>query len=401
MAKKTSKKTTAASSKVPTKAEKPKKGQTTPLKDFFEESGIRFDMSVSKILKEIEQKLGKDRYKQWYDVSIARQMGKTPSANEYCVFQNADEVNTLFSLQAPVSLAVCTWLADQVTCHGKGEVTVGDLGCGAGVLAGWLAKQHPSHRVHGFDALPNLVLAAAESQKRKNLAFHTWDYEAGPSPIGKKCEVLVSCFGIDFPPCSGAIHPKSVETLRAGEFYESQKAYFQTFFRNWRSGAVEGGTLYCALRIPFDSMFLAFVDGGIEEGWDFDIDRSTSLFVGAESFPAMVFHARSPRLLAEDEVLAKWCYSQLKEKLNQRLYGTVALTLYRTLQNKVLVKQETIEADSVRSYEAVVGHAGTTAFQFTHGTTGYAFLRFFPLTDLGTLDVSSPEELWFDSPFDL
>ena len=180
------------------------------------------------------------------------------------------------------------------------------MGCGGGLLAGWLAHQYPACQVIGFDSLPNLLAAAAETQQAPNLAFVTWNYANDLLASNHRCDVLVSCFGIDFPQWKGDLHPLDSATLRSGEFYDSRKHLMKSFFRCWRSAMKDGGRLFCVFRIPYDSAFLAVIDAAHEEGWAFEPAQSTKLYVGGESFPAIAFTARRARAIPEDDVLRHW-----------------------------------------------------------------------------------------------
>jgi len=357
------------------------------LQSHFEKAGVLFGQSNSQILRKLNRLMGTERCEAWKTFSYRRFHGLATEGNEYDFFSSAAELNTLFSLQSRVSLRVCEWLAEQVSAHINDGERVGDLGCGGGILAGWLAQQHPQCKVVGFDALPHLLAAAAETQQAPNLEFVAWDYAKGPLSAHERCDMLVSCFGIDFPHEKADCHPLDVTTLRAGSYYDSRKHLMKSFFRCWRSAINAGGRFVGVFRVPDDTLFLAAVDAAHEEGWAYEPGLSTKLNVGAERFPAMTFTARDSRVLPEDDVLWHWI-GEASSDLSET-YGTEAICLYRRLADKKMLKEESQTWEDGPRFHAVVGTADSTGFEFTHATSGYARLKLIPL------DKAAKAEPWF------
>lgn len=355
-----------------------------------------FDQSNSKILRKLDRLMGTERCEAWKSFSYRRHHGVEIKGTEYDFFQNAAELNTLFSLQSHVSLRVCEWISQHVaSCITNGQ-RICDLGCGGGILAGWLAQQYPQCEVVGCDSLSHLIAAAAETQQALNLALITWDYANSPYPFRSRCDILVSCFGIDFPPLKDDLHPLDAATLRAGPFYDSRKQLMKSFFRNWRSAINDDGKLFGVFRIPSDSCFLAALDAAHEEGWEFEPALSTKLSVGAEYFPAMTFSARWAQVLPEDEVLWQWVGAAASDP--KETYATEAICLYRSLVGKKVIREESKVWDIIGiTFHAVVGTANSTGFEFTHGTSGFARLKLIALDAVETAQPwFLPEELQFD-----
>lgn len=367
----------------------------TPLQAHFEKAGVLFGQTTSKILRKLASLMGTERCEKWKTFSYHRHHGLETSGNEYSFFQRAVELNTLFSLQSRVTLRVCEWLCSQVDPLALNGKRIGDLGCGGGVLTGWLALQHPQCRVVGFDSLPHVLAAAAETQKSPNLRFMQWDYHDDVLRSDDKCDVLVSCFGVDFPPWRKHTHPLSGDTLRTGEFYETRKKLMRAFFGSWRSAIVDGGKLFCVLRIPWDIDFLAVQDAAHEQGWTFEAEQSGKLSVGSEAFPAMTFTAHTSPPLAEEEVLWHWVGGKRAATAQEELVGTEAFCVYRSLPDKTILKEASHAWDDDVAFHAVVGTSHSQGFQFTRATSGYA--RFGYCSDVEKADPwFPPEELSFD-----
>jgi hypothetical protein len=400
VAKKASKKSVRRTSKnasgrsgVPPKAS----GRVIPvaaLKGFFEDSGVRFDLTTNKILDSLLKQMGPERFRRWQSISSARHMGREYEGNEYAFFDNAAELNTVFSLQAPVSLAVCSWLSEQVSRHANDKPTIGDLGCGAGILAGWLARNHPDSSVYGFDALSNVVEAAETSQKAPHLQFHQWDYAAEPYRLSTHCDLLISCFGLDFPTDERTQYRHSLEDLsiRGMPYYEKMKRWFLPIYQHWRSASRDGATAYLVFRIPDDGLFLAAVDAAHEAGWTFDVNRYHAVEVGSERFPAMTFLAASSPLLPEQVVLGAWARKDLKKGFPTILKDTAAISVFRSLANKSIAKAESRTYDDGHIMKGIVGTAGNVGFRFTHATTGFARLQLMSAMDALEYGPGFPED---------
>ena len=366
--------------------------RVSPLQRHFEKAGIRFDLAEQEILAEIKKIMGGKRHTTWRTASLARQEGRGCPEEEYRALHTAEEVNTLFSLQSHASLKVCDWLATQVSEARLQEGHIGDLGCGAGVLAGWLAKQHPACQVVGLDALPNMVQVAASSQKARNLSFRSWDYANAAYPEPHAFDVLVSCFGVDFP-ILRAMPPHSLvgEPVRKEPLYRQMHEFLRPFFRGWRTAIKDGGKLFAVLRIPGPAAFLGAVDAAHGEGWKLDISRFDYVATGTERCPALAFAAEQAPPCTEEVLVSLWCRNGFRTLLHE-LPDAVADCVYRSLGSQVVKKKEVRTYDDGYAMEALVGHVGYLGFQYTHATTGFARLK------LMSLDEAEHAEPWFPTP---
>ena len=227
---------------------------------------------------------------------------------EYLTLRTAEEVNALFGLQSHITLMVCDWLAAQVAHSGLTGGRIADLGCGSGLLTSWLAKQHPDCEVVGWDGMRNFVEIASESQRKPNLSFHTWNYTEETCPEPHSFDVLVTCFGVDFP-----IHremlpiPLGTDSLRLTDIYREIRQLMRTFFAGWATAIKKNGYLYAVLRSPSEPAFLGVVDAAHDAGWHLDTERYEYLSCKEESFPAMPFRAVSAPAHTEEVVRSLWC----------------------------------------------------------------------------------------------
>jgi hypothetical protein len=397
MAKKT-KKRPAPKAKASAKA-RPRSGRGTSgdkvsaLQSHFEQAGVSFNLPQSEILAAMKTLMGRKRHTEWWNASIARQQGYGPPEEEYRLLSTAEEINTLFSLQGPVSLALAEWITNQVSQSGLVQERIGDLGCCSGTLAGWLASQHPQCEVVGWDSLSNLIEAARAVQKAPNLVFETWDYASQACPTPHSCDLLVSSFGVDFPLLNHLHHtPLDISTLRAGPYYEKMLAFMQPIFRNWRTAIKNEGTLHAVLRIPSDSLFIATIDAAHNEGWSLDISSYRYISCGEEHFPGMMFRAASAPLLPEEVITSLWCRTALDKSFSSGIMDPAATPVFKSLGTRTILKTASRTYDDDHVMEAVVGTAGFLGFQYTHATTGFARLR------LMSLDEAEKAEPWFPQP---
>ncbi len=365
----------------------------SPLQHHFEKAGLRFDLDEGQVLASLKSVFGTKRYREWHTASVARQSGWGSSVAEYEKLRTAEEVNTLFSLQSHITLMVCEWLAAQVSHLGLTNGRIGDLGCGSGLLASWLAKQHSDCEVIGWDGLLNLVEIASASQRKRNLTFGTWNYAEETCPEPHSCDALVTCFGVDFP-----IHtemqplPLSAESLRSNEIYREMRQLMRTFFAGWGTAVKKQGYLFAVLRIPSEPEFLAAVDAAHDAGWNLDVNRYEYLSWRAESFPAMPFQAMSAEPHSEEVVRSLWSRTAFRTAFASSLQDAAATCVYKSLAVPTILKTDSRTYDDGHTMEALVGTAGYLGFQYTHATTGFARLK------LMSLDEAIRAEPWFPAP---
>jgi SAM-dependent methyltransferase len=365
----------------------------SPLQQHFISSGVRFGLTTDQVLTLVRDLLGKNRYKQWIAASRARQEGRGNPAVEYEKLHTAEEINTLFSLQSRVSLGVCQWLSDRVGEQARKYRRIDDLGCGSGVLTGWLASRHPECQVIGWDSLRNIVTAAASSQKHSNLTFGLWDYATANCPEPGSCDVMVTCFGIDFPITQGHYsHQTDPAPVRKSQYYARMLSWLRPYFRGWRTAIRDEGLLHAVLRISSEELFLATVDAARDEGWQLDADLYEYIACGGEHFPAMTFRAVATSPCSEEEVISLWCRHVFRDCFATELVDSAATRAYMSLADRTILKTDSRDYDDGHFMDAVVGRAGYLGFQYTHATTGFARLK------LMSIDDASRSEPWFPEP---
>lgn len=386
--------TTRRSKKVPLakSVEKASKAGSS-LQRHFMQAGLRFDLDTDEVLNALKQVFSKKRYREWHAASVARQSGWGSSDAEYETLRTAEEVNTLFSLQSHVTLVVCEWLAVQVAHSGLTSGRIGDLGCGSGLLTSWLAKQHPDCEVVGWDGMQNFVEIASKSQRKPNLSFHQWNYAEEMCPEPHSFDILLTCFGVDFP-----IHremqpiPLDTESLRSNDIYRESRQLMRTFFAGWATAIKKNGHLYAVLRIPSEPAFLGVVDAAHDAGWHLDLERYEYLSCDKESFPGMPFRAASTPAHSEEIVRSLWCRETFRKAFATTLTDAAAVCAFKSLASPTILKTGSQTYDDGHTMEAIVGTAGYLGFQYTHATTGFARLK------LMSLDEALRSEPWFPSP---
>ena len=363
------------------------------LQRHFEKAGVRFDLKPKQILAQVKKLMGRKRHAEWWNASISRQEGRGSSEAEYQALKTAEEINTLFSLQSHVSLTVCEWLARQVANSGVKRGRIGDLGCGSGVLAAWLASQHLDCQVIGWDSMSNIVEAATSSQKAPNLSFATWNYAQASCPEPHSCDSLVTCFGVDFPLCREMHrYTADITSLRNGEYYQKMFGVMRQYFQGWRTAIKDRGHLHAVLRVSSDVLFLATVDAAQDAGWNLELGPYEYLGCGDERFAAMTFRAVSAPPHSEEVILSLWCRSDFKVAFASEINSAAAICAFKSLAAKTILKTHSRNYDDGHTMEAVVGTAGFLGFQYSNATTGFARLK------LMSLDEAATAEPWFPEP---
>lgn len=386
--------TNKRSKKVPrAKAAEKTSKAISPLRRHFEIAGLRFDLTTNQVLAALKELLGRKRHAEWRDASIARQEGWGRPEAEYAALRSAEEVNTLFSMQPHITLAVCEWLAAQVENSGLTGGRIGDLGCGSGLLTSWLAKQHPECEVVGWDGMQNLVEIASDSQRKPNLSFRTWNYAEETCPEPHSFDVLVTCFGVDFPILGPPEPiPLNVVSLKPAAIYRVIRPLMRTFFAGWATAIKKDGYLYAVLRVPSEPAFLGVVDAAHDAGWHLDTERYEYLACEEESFPALPFRAASAQAHTEEVLRSLWCRKAFRTAFATTLTDAAAVCAFKSLASPEILKTESRTYDDDDKMEAVVGTAGYLGFQYTHATTGFARLK------LMSLDEAFRAEPWFPAP---
>ena len=381
-----------------TKKPAPRKpNRASALQKHFEKAGVRFDLNQNEIVARLRQLMGRKRHSEWHTASTGRQEGWGRPEGEYELLRSAEEINTLFSLQAHVSLKVCEWLSTRVAASAPGMARIGDLGCGSGVLAAWLAKQYPECSVTGWDAIKTMIEAASASQIAPKLTFATWNYAKEPCPEPNSCDVLVSCFGIDFP-IDEQSHRQSLDvpTLRRNNYYHKMLGVLQPYFHHWRTAIRDQGVLHAVLRIPSPVLFLATVDAAHHEGWTLDAGLYEYLTVGVESFPAMTLKAASGPVIMEDLALSLWSRHALRATFAEPITDPAAACVFHSLADRVVLKTATRTYDDGHTMQAIVGTAGFLGFQYTHATTGFGRLKLMSLDDVERAEPWFPDTYFGD-----
>jgi hypothetical protein len=303
--------------------------------------------------------------------------------NPHDLFTTHEEVNTLYSLQRATSLIIAEWLNDVVPRQGGKRIV--DLGCGAGVLAGWFAKTLPGSEVVGVDGVEHLVEISRKSQQVPNLSFQHWDYwQPAPESLGR-FDSLYSCLGIEFENLPHTPWTPSFQTLREGCQYQSKRRWVSPLLRNWRAVASDNAVLHTVLRLGDVISFLAVVDAAAESGWQLDCDSFTKLRTDNSMFPALTFQpapsAATP--LPEDQLLALWGVDSIRTIAEFR--DSAALLLFNSFAGKQILADQTQAFDDGHVMRSLVGTTPQFAFQYSKATTGMFGLKLYPLADAGKL----------------
>jgi SAM-dependent methyltransferase len=366
--------------------------EDSPLKAHFRKSGILFGLSQDAVAERLRRLLGPERFGEWQEINYAKTQGAS-IGEEYGLIETQEELTTLFSLQADISLKVAECINRAVaSAYSQGQRLL-DLGCGSGILAAWFAAQYPASEVMGCDALASMIKVAQSSQSQPNLRFTQWDYRKPPDASLGTFDILLTSFGVDFPTGRRAKNPLTLGTLKTGDHYKETKEFLAPYFKQWRAAANSCASLYAVLRIPDETMFLAAVDAAHEARWEFDFGASDSVSCNNEHFPSLVFRASDAigNLPIERNVRAVWLQRQLKAQCAMPWKDSVATCLFESLSGKEILKEESNTYSDGHTMRAIVGRTPDFAFQFAHATTGFARLLLLPISQAA---VAEPRFEW-------
>lgn len=364
----------------------------SPLKAHFRKSGILFGLSQDAVAERLGRLLGPERFEEWQEINFAKMHGAS-IGEEYDLIETQEELTTLFSLQADISLKVAEWLDRAVASAYSPGHRLLDLGCGSGILAAWFAEQYPASEVMGCDALASMIRLAKSSHSLPNLRFTQWDYRKPPDASLGTFDVLLTSFGVDFPTGRRAKDPLALGTLKTGDHYKEIRDFLAPYFKQWRAAANPCATLYAVLRISDETKFLAAVDAAHEAGWEFNSGAYDWVSCTNEHFPAMHFRASraagDPPL--ERNVRAAWLQRELKTQCAMPWKDSVATCLFESLSGKEILKEESNTYSDGHAMRAIVGRTPDFAFQFAHATTGFARLLLLPISQAA---VAEPRFDW-------
>ena len=364
------------------------------LKAHFRKSGILFGISQDAVAERLGRLLGRERFEEWQEVNFAKLHGAS-SGDEYDLIESPEELTTLFSLQADVSLAVADWLDQAVASGYSPSQRILDLGCGSGIFTAWLANTYPASEVVGCDAHPGMLKAALSTHSVPNLRFIRWDYRNAPEHSVGRFDILATSFGVDFPTGRSSRESLTVGKMKEGDLYKEMRDFLAPCFKNWRLAANDEAVLYTVLRIPDEATFLGAVDAAREAGWVFDADAYTAVTCEKEHFPAMSFRVADSKASppAESRVRAAWVEWQLSEQCAIPWRDSVAMCLFESFGDKEILKEDSRTYSDGHTMRATVGRTALFAFQFTHATTGFARLQLIPLSQAR---AAEPRFEWSD-----
>jgi SAM-dependent methyltransferase len=367
----------------------------------------------------LRQLMGPKRYKNYLDTSDEVHAGRLPISATYANVTTLKEANMLMSHQAGAMIVAFTAVADAVEKRLVSGARAVDLGCWTGALASWIGSQHPDVSVVGVDSLVAVICMAQGIALPRNVTFAVWDYarELAPDGLGK-FDVLVSTFGIDFPPfellfdtevrehvlvsTSGIDFPTEerrsldMNALRQALGYHRFREYVQPCFSKWREVAQPGATLATVLRLSGVEFGLAAIDGATEVGWSWLPHSSCFVRTADETFPCLVFEKSSRRhgLMADKIPLSWWAgmdvttiAQQIRDNAHVSLSDAAAVLAYRLLRQRRVQRDEYETYSDGHIMRTETGIAGKHAYIATQATTGYSELKVMPVRDLESAGV--------------
>lgn len=326
--------------------------------------------------------MGREKYENWTELNLLLDLGLDVEADRYRLLQSVAEWSCGSSLQSQLMLEIGVWLDEKVARHRSDTSKICDLGCGAGLLTSWFAREYPTCQVIGVDALENALDCARQLEQAGNLSFHLWNYNDPKPEQVPRSDFLLCSLGFCFPPRK-AFEMWDASSLRDSELYKARKQDVQGCLTHWREASTENAWLLTVLRLPHTTQFLAMVDAAHESGWVFNRAESKMLTVESESFPALAFQTGTAEVPSEDELLAFLAEADP----HRALFGNPALLLFRALGDKrILDSGQKTFADG-HTMETVLGTSHSLAFSFSRATTEFCRLELLPLTQLDRLQL--------------
>lgn len=382
---------------------RPRKTLRTELSAHFRDHGYLTTGSHSRVERRIKELMGARRYARYLATAERVHSGLAPVADLYATATSLDEAAALMSHQTAEALAAAEALYASTTGWIRPGARVADLGCFTGTFTSFLTERHPEAQVVGFDRLPVVVaLAASRDASRNNLEYVTWDYRARRAPPLAPFDVLLSSFGIDFPPTKirFSLDP---ERIRSGAEYRKIRQHVSPILTHWRKLATPASRCLAVLRLPHVETLTGVIDASASAGWRWRPEASSHVKVGLESFTllawdaspvACLLHAEANILAFDAGIPAADLERAVKGKGVRELQGTAAMLAWGRLGRTTLTSTSTRRFGDGFAMRKRMGSFGRGRFVYTIAETGFHHLLLGQASDAAELEHRYDFEFW-------
>jgi SAM-dependent methyltransferase len=304
-------------------------------------------------------------------------------------------------LLLPITVEEVNWaLYNQVQHCLKPGMSVVDLGCGTGLLASFIAKNHSGCLVTGMDRIRNIHEMTRAKHQQPNLTFELRDYTRPHQDLSGQYDVLMCGMGLEFSAhvLHNGIDPHNCRTSSGYRQYRSQTV---PCFKSWHGMARPGATLITVLRLYNHVRGLAVADAAHAAGWELDLGQSRWLNVDklGESHPLWVFRYNSGPVDAVKEIDVLDFWTQPDNKSVSRNHAA-ALKQYRALSPRSMHRIATHKYRNGHEGYREVGLAGEGGYALVMHSMVLCKLEFlsadkvdsYPLDDNWTLCLCNNPE---------
>ena len=242
----------------------------------------------TRLMKSLDQEGQKKLQNAWNIL----QLNGNPS-ELYTVPQNLKQASLLFSHDYQRIAASSKWISK--TFEYLGTDSLVDVGCGYGILLGYLNKKFSQKRLMGIDLKKNLVQIGRELT---GIDLIEGDYSK-ITPLDTY-ETIVCDFGFDLSDLE--VPNRSHNTSEIGGIVycpnccSDFKSKLSPIMTNWRNWGVENASLIMTGRLTVNSSYLlATLQMAHELNWNLNLEMSTCLKIHnkrtkrSEKFPGLLF----------------------------------------------------------------------------------------------------------------
>lgn len=211
----------------------------------------------------------------------------------YSVPQNLKQASLLFSHDYQRIAASAEWISKTFECLDKESLI--DVGCGYGVLLGYLNKKFPGKKLMGIDIKKNLVEIG---RKLTGIELIEGDYSK-VTPLDTY-ETIVCDFGFDLSDLELPNRTHKTSHIDGVTYCPNCcsdfKAKLSPLMSNWRTWGDENAHLIMTGRLTVNSSYLlATLELANELNWNLNLEMSTCLKIHnrrtktSEKFPGFLF----------------------------------------------------------------------------------------------------------------
>lgn len=246
----------------------------------------------------LAKRLGQKEFQRFCRLMDRVRAGDASLDDVYPMFTTVADAHHLMSAQGNVVIVTNAAVIAAAGLLSNGYKRVAEVGCLAGGVTRFLARQSPDCTFVGFDRIPRL-LANARKHCPPNVELVIWDYATHASEQTEPFDVVWGALPVDLS------HAFQLDLSVSGDVRVATDLAAKRFLapaQHWRRIAAEKAHLVVALRIPDPYTLVGVLQVAALSGWRWLLDTTFKVNVGPESFPVLTFAADDSHGLQQEDV---------------------------------------------------------------------------------------------------